>query len=76
MAGFEGGETLANVDGDAELPVDAVDPRVQTTDLGKHLALERDRLGPERVDPGREVRLDGVDLLIAAYQRRGATAVR
>src|SRR2546428_9190151 len=57
-AGFEGGETLADVHCDPQLPVDAVDPSIDPPDLGEQFRLQRDRLGPESVDLDRQAGVD------------------
>jgi hypothetical protein len=35
VAGFEGGQALADVEGETELALDAVDPGVEPADLGR-----------------------------------------
>src|SRR2546428_6733012 len=62
-AGFEGGETLADVHCDPQLPVDAVDPSIDPPDLGEQFRLQRDRLGPESVDLDRQAGVDPIDFL-------------
>jgi hypothetical protein len=50
-AGFERGQTFANFDRGPELAIHAVDPGVEPPDLGEQFGLERERFGPERVQP-------------------------
>src|SRR3989442_9248510 len=63
-AGFEGGETLADVHCDPQLPVDAVDPSIDPPDLGEQFRLQRDRLGPESVDLDRQAGGDPIDFFV------------
>src|SRR3989441_10034082 len=63
-AGFEGGETLADVHCDPQLPVDAVDPSIDPPDLGEQFRLQRDRIGPESVDLDRQAGADPLAFLV------------
>src|SRR3989442_12936610 len=77
-AGFEGGETLANVHCGPQLPVDAVDPSIDPPDLGEQFRLQRDRLGPESVDLDRQAGVHPLDFLVqtAALLVEGAGIAR
>ena len=63
-AGFESGQTLADVDGRAQLAIDAVDPRVHPADLGDQLAPHVTHLGGERIDLVIQLRVDVIDLFV------------
>ena len=64
VAGFERGESLADIDRRPELTIHAVDPGVEPPDLGDQLPLERDRFGAKRIDLDGETSVDAIDLLI------------
>ena len=55
--GLERREPLADVDGRPQFAIDAIDPRVESPDLGGEL-------GPKRVDLCREACIHAVDFLI------------
>src|SRR5262245_51003299 len=59
---FERGQAFANVDRGSDLPVEAVDPRVDPPDLRGQFVLDRIDLLIEGVDLGREAGVDPVDL--------------
>src|SRR5437879_12318457 len=61
-AGLERGEAFADVDRGPQLPIDAVDPDVDPPDLREQLTFQRDRLGPKRIDLGREPDIQVVNL--------------
>ncbi len=65
-AGFEGGESLPDVDGGAELALHPVDPGVDATDLRHQFPFHGVRLGPQGVDLRSEARVHAIDLLIQA----------
>ena len=61
-AGFERGESFADVDRGAQFPVNAVDPGVDTANFSDQLALHVAHLGGQRVDLVAETGVDVVDL--------------
>ncbi|HYB43267.1 MAG TPA: hypothetical protein VEL75_15920 [Candidatus Methylomirabilis sp.] len=74
-ARFEHREAFADVDCGPQLTIDAIDPGVEPPDLREQLAFERDRFGPERIDPGHEAVIQAVDLLIETADLRRETRV-
>src|SRR5207244_1576625 len=63
-ASFERGQPLADVDGGAQLAIDAVDARVDPADLGDELTAYVTHLDRQAVDLVAQASVDVVDLLV------------